>query len=60
MSARSGAKKATVEEATAEDLKGLGVSIVGHRGKLLDAIAARRGDANEGPTSTLSQLTRYR
>ena len=38
----------------------LAISIVGHRGKLLDAIAARRGDADEGPTSTLSQLTRYR
>src|SRR5499427_6747511 len=29
---------------TAEDLKDLGVSIVGHRRKLLDAIAARRAD----------------
>ena len=31
---------------TAEDLKDLGVAIVGHRRKLLDAIAALRGDAN--------------
>ncbi len=31
---------------TAEDLKDLGVSIVGHRRVLLDAIAALRGDAN--------------
>jgi class 3 adenylate cyclase len=31
---------------TAEDLKDLGVSIVGHRRKLLDAIAALRADAN--------------
>jgi class 3 adenylate cyclase len=30
---------------TAEDLKDLGVGIVGHRRKLLDAIAALRGDA---------------
>jgi hypothetical protein len=29
---------------TAEDLKDLGVGIVGHRRKLLDAIAALRGD----------------
>src|SRR6266446_5246932 len=29
---------------TAEDLKDLGVSIVGHRRKLLDAIAALRND----------------
>jgi hypothetical protein len=31
---------------TAEDLKDLGVGIVGHRRKLLDAITALRGDAN--------------
>jgi SAM domain (Sterile alpha motif) len=31
---------------TAEDLKDLGVRIVGHRRKLLDAIAALRADAN--------------
>jgi class 3 adenylate cyclase/predicted ATPase len=31
---------------TAEDLKDLGVSLVGHRRTLLDAIAALRGDAN--------------
>src|SRR5215467_4854746 len=30
---------------TAEDLKDLGVSVVGHRRKLLDAIAALRADA---------------
>src|SRR6476659_1482096 len=30
---------------TAEDLKDLGVSIVGHRRKLLDAIAVLRADA---------------
>src|SRR5215470_6460006 len=31
---------------TAEDLKDLGVSVVGHRRKLLDAIAALRTDAD--------------
>ena len=31
---------------TAEDLKDLGVSIVGHRRKILDAIAALRDDAS--------------
>jgi hypothetical protein len=31
---------------TADDLKDLGVGIVGHRRKLLDAIAALRADAN--------------
>jgi class 3 adenylate cyclase len=31
---------------TAEDLKDLGVSIVGHRRKLLDAIAGLRADAS--------------
>ena len=31
---------------TAEDLKDLGVGLVGHRRTLLDAIAALRGDAN--------------
>jgi SAM domain (Sterile alpha motif) len=33
---------------TAEDLKDLGVSIVGHRRKLLDAIAALRADTENG------------
>src|ERR1700749_3213992 len=37
---------------TAEDLKDLGVSIVGHRRKLLDAIAALRPDAGvEAPSA---------
>src|SRR3954469_9461943 len=31
---------------TAEDLKDLGVAVVGHRRKLLDAIAALRSQAN--------------
>src|ERR1700726_2334672 len=32
---------------TAEDLKDLGVGFVGHRRKLLDAVAALRADASE-------------
>src|SRR5271166_6237948 len=34
---------------TAEDLKDLGVGIVGHRRKLLDAIAALRADVSAKP-----------
>ena len=34
------------EDLTAEDLKELGVASLGHRRKLLDAIAALRGDAS--------------
>jgi class 3 adenylate cyclase len=38
---------------TAEDLKELGVSALGHRRKLLDAIAALRSDANvQAPSAT--------
>jgi class 3 adenylate cyclase/predicted ATPase len=37
---------------TAEDLKDLGVGIVGHRRKILDAIAALRADASASPTTT--------
>ena len=37
---------------TAEDLKDLGVSLVGHRRKLLDAIAALRTDAGAKAPST--------
>jgi class 3 adenylate cyclase len=37
---------------TAEDLKELGVSALGHRRKLLDAIAALRADSNASPTAT--------
>ncbi|MGA6931614.1 MAG: adenylate/guanylate cyclase domain-containing protein, partial [Pseudolabrys sp.] len=41
---------------TAEDLKDLGVAIVGHRRKLIDAIAALRADASAKapPPDTLS------
>src|SRR6202795_3385175 len=37
---------------TAEDLKELGVTALGHRRKLLDAIAALRADANATPAAT--------
>src|SRR5580693_2463375 len=37
---------------TAEDLKDLGVGIVGHRRKILDAIAALRADTNASPALT--------
>ena len=36
---------------TAEDLKDLGVGIVGHRRKILDAIAAMRSEASAGAPS---------
>jgi predicted ATPase/class 3 adenylate cyclase len=37
---------------TAEDLKDLGVTALGHRRKLLDAIAALRGDTDARPAAT--------
>jgi class 3 adenylate cyclase len=42
---------------TAEDLKDLGVATVGHRRKLLDAIAALRTDAGAKPTSAADAAT---
>ena len=42
---------------TAEDLKELGISLVGHRRKLLDAIAALRGAATEPPDEPEHGLT---
>src|ERR1700694_4579241 len=47
---------------TAEDLKDLGVGIVGHRRKLLDAIAALRSDSNTGaaPPGALPTIDRSR
>ena len=42
---------------TAEDLKDLGVSIVGHRRKILDAIAASRTDAGDKAPSTDAATT---
>ncbi|MGB6540676.1 MAG: adenylate/guanylate cyclase domain-containing protein, partial [Xanthobacteraceae bacterium] len=38
---------------TAEDLKDLGVGLVGHRRTLLDAVAALRGDGKEPPSQAL-------
>jgi hypothetical protein len=43
---------------TAEDLKDLGVGIVGHRRKLLDAIAVLRANAEAAPTDTLQTVER--
>ena len=42
---------AVLPNLTAEDLKDLGVGLVGHRRKLLDAIAALRTDASAEATS---------
>jgi hypothetical protein len=42
---------------TAEDLKDLGVGIVGHRRKLLDAIAALRADAGAKPPAADATTT---
>ena len=43
---------------TAEDLKDLGVGIVGHRRKILDAIAALRADETaKGPSTTATPRT---
>jgi class 3 adenylate cyclase len=42
----------TVLPKTAEDLKELGVASLGHRRKLLDAIAALRADTNPAPAAT--------
>src|ERR1700720_1427390 len=41
---------------TAEDLKDLGVSIVGHRRKILDAIAALRTDAGATAPSSAAAI----
>ena len=43
--------EAILPKLTAEDLKDLGVSIVGHRRKLLEAIAALRTDEGGKPSS---------
>ena len=45
---------AVLPELTAEDLKDLGVNLVGHRRKLLAAIAALRGDIGPTPESTVT------
>ena len=44
--------KTVLPNLTAEDLKELGISALGHRRKLLDAIAALRADTNASPAVT--------
>jgi class 3 adenylate cyclase len=46
--------EALLPSLTQEDLKELGVSALGHRRKLLDAIAALRSDTNAAPVASLS------
>jgi hypothetical protein len=48
---QNGINETVLPNLTAEDLKDLGVGIVGHRRKLLDAIAGLRGDTNTSPGS---------
>src|SRR6185437_11334120 len=43
---------------TADDLKDLGIGIVGHRRKLLDAIAALHSDVNASSTSASARRVR--
>ena len=49
--------EAVLPNLTAEDLKELGVAALGHRRKLLDAIAALRGDANATPAAAPGPAT---
>src|SRR5271165_5768442 len=49
--------EAVLPNLTAEDLKDLGVTIVGHRRTLLDAIAALRADANAKAAPAEALLT---
>ena len=49
--------EAVLPNLTAEDLKELGVAALGHRRKLLDAIAALRGDANATPATAPGPAT---
>ena len=46
---------AVLPSLTAEDLKDLGVGLVGHRRKLLDAIAALRAEASATPCPMLPE-----
>jgi class 3 adenylate cyclase len=46
---------AILPELTAEDLKDLGVNLVGHRRRLLAAIAALRGDVRPAPATLANQ-----
>jgi class 3 adenylate cyclase/predicted ATPase len=49
-----------LRELTTDDLKELGVSLVGHRRKLLAAIAALRSDVNAAPQSAAGDATAER
>src|SRR6516162_5618440 len=51
---------AVLPELTADDLKDLGVTLVGHRRKLLAAIAALRNDAGAAPESAAPAATAER
>jgi class 3 adenylate cyclase/predicted ATPase len=51
---------AVLPELTADDLKDLGVSLVGHRRKLLAAIAALRSEVDAAPQSAASDATAER
>src|SRR5262249_47328348 len=48
---------AILPELTADDLKDLGVNLVGHRRRLLAAIAALRGDHLTAPAAPSDQTT---
>jgi hypothetical protein len=45
-----------VRELTADDLKDLGVNLVGHRRRLLGAIAALRGNGDHAPSAPATQV----
>ena len=49
-----------LRELTADDLKELGVSLVGHRRKLLAAIAALRSEVDDAPQSAAGETTAER
>src|SRR5712671_1479724 len=51
---------AVLPELTADDLKDLGVSLVGHRRKLLAAIAALRSDVGPTPETAAPAATAER
>src|SRR5215813_11438707 len=51
---------AVMPELTADDLKDIGVAAVGHRRKLLAAIAALRSDADAAPEPTVGAPTAER
>jgi class 3 adenylate cyclase len=52
---RDNAIDAVLPELTADDLKNLGVSLVGHRRRLIAAIAALRGDDRPAPAAPADQ-----